>query len=182
MLQNYKGKWSQSSFLGTSKTTLETKEFVHILKILPSLSLYPSFPFPFLLKWLYFNICNACIQWISNEIFILMNLGHKIFVIVLMGAFQEIWIFAMVFFLLFFFLRTIKIKKNSKDVMFLYLGNQNLHFLIKHWCMFGIIFLYCLWIECPLFAHYSLITFFLGNRMSVVTSSGPWPNWLHSPC
>ena len=179
MQQNYKEKWCQSSFLGTSKTTLETKEFVHILKILPSLSLYPSFPFPFLLKWLYFNICNACIQWISNEIFILMNLGHKIFVIVLMGAFQEIWIFATVFFL-FFFLRTIKI--NSKDVMFSYLGNQNLYFLIKHWCMFGIIFLYCLWIECPLFAHYSLITFFLGNRMSVVTSSGPWPNWLHSPC
>lgn len=103
MLQNYKEKWSQSSFLGTSKTTLETKEFVHILKILPSLSLYPSFPFPFFLRWLYFNICNACIQWISNEIFILMNLGHKIFVIVLMGAFQEIWIFAMVFFPFFFF-------------------------------------------------------------------------------
>lgn len=69
MLQNYKEKWSQSSFLGTSKTTLETKDFVHILRIFPSLSFCPSFPFPFLLKWLYFNICNAYIQWISNEIY-----------------------------------------------------------------------------------------------------------------
>ena len=48
MLQNYKEKWSQSSFLGTSKTTLETKDCPHFAdfsfpQFLPLLSI--SFPF-----------------------------------------------------------------------------------------------------------------------------------------
>lgn len=75
-------------------------------------------PFPSLSEWLYFNICNTYIQWIPNgnvfpmEDFILMNLGHKIPVIILVEILQEIWVSAAVFHC--FSFRTIKTNKKLK--------------------------------------------------------------------
>ena len=64
------------------------------------------------------------------EDFILMNLGHKIPVIILVEILQEIWVSA-AFFHCFSF-RTIKTNKKTKDVMLVYPNNKNLPFPLKN--------------------------------------------------